>query len=498
MVMKRNDYSPKELYEILSKSVIGQDTYLKKIAVTVWLHNKRITATEHENQKMFPKTIQKHNLLCIGPTGSGKTLALNTLAKLYNMDLLVYDAASLTGTGWKGNGVEDILAQLLSVCGDNITRTERAIVVLDEIDKMILSKRGAEPSFCAEHSLLKMIEGNEIKLEIHHKTYVVNTKNILFIGAGAFEGIEQIVQTRIQKGKTIGFEYHRNVSEEISSSTDEPYLEIKKEDIIAYGMGAQLVGRFSDIAILKKLEVNDLVHILLNSDVSVVKSLNTMLLNSCGISVSIDEKGAQAVARQAYEQNTGARGLEQIIVPVLNDVLFLLEDDKDVNEIRITEVEGEEPGIKLFDGPRKKKLNNFKRYYSKTPYSFPNRQRKNVEHFVNHIIGPSIYRVRAEYKDLCAIHALLCSIVYFVIDECMKKEHTLDSVVKILIATRKVVDERSTYEIMISRAKKTSAKPEYQQYYERYISMKHTEQILSMAYSMLEHFMDAPSFTCDL
>lgn len=456
------EYSPRNLYEILKHSVIGQDHYLKKIATTMWLHHKRIEAQRYifGNQKL-----QKFNLLCVGPTGSGKTLAASILADLYGMDMIIEDMSGYTGAGYKGRDVEEIFKNLYLACNKDKERTERGIVIMDEIDKMLLAKGQGDQSFCAENALLKILEGTHVRINLNDNSKItINTSNILFIASGAFEGIEDIVRRR--KGcKYVGFA----TTSEASLDDAEVYALIEKEDLRRYGVGSQFLGRFANIATLNKLDVPTLTSILLNSKASVIRSLDMTLKLSCGIRVSIDEAGANAVADQAAKEGTGARGLSQIILPLLDDTLFAISDDQNVNEIQVTADEAGNPTVWLIEGPRLEKKPIAR---PAIRCSWPHADKHNVEGLCWRLLEPYLDENKLRYKDIQAMHALACSIVFYLDSECNAYECIMDSIKKLAGCAREESGDgdETVYEIMIEKEsrKHFPRDPAYMQYYKTF------------------------------
>ena len=473
-----------ELMSILRKSVIGQEEYLKKIAVTVWLHHKRIEA----NEKAFSNLkLQKHNLLCVGPTGSGKTLAVSVLAEYFDFDVMVTDMSAYTGSGWKGKDVEDMIQELYQACGHSKSRTEKAIVIMDEIDKMVLQNdEDRYASFGAENALLKIVEGTELNVGKEK----IDTRNILFIAAGAFEGIEWDVKARVNEGK-LGFKVNK---EDFIVKQDDLMAQITRQDVLRFGMGAQFMGRFADIAVLRKLDVQDFKKILLESNVSVIKDMNLTLTMSCGIKVTIDEAGAEAVAREAIKENTGARGLAQIIMPVINDVMFLVDQDQTVNGIHITvDAEGE-PAVKLMEGKREYVSTV---YENEVKYNFPKANRRSVEHFCWYVLEPYLNHTAEEYRRTRAMHQLLFSIVFYVLMECNEKEHTMESVRKLVNCCYERNNSKNygcVYEVLLEEGqeKHPENSKNYTSYYQRYRYLDRRYRMVPVLLNALDHFKHNP------
>lgn len=473
------EMSLEQLMDILRKSVIGQEQYLKKIAVTVWLHNNRIRV---KKQSACQEKLQKHNLLCVGPTGSGKTLAVSILADLCGLDVMITDMSAYTGSGWKGREVKDMIVDLWAACGHDRKRAEKAIVILDEIDKMVLQNDDHEyASFGAENAMLKIIEGMTVQVSDH---VYIDTTDILFIGAGAFEGIEWDVKKRVNAGK---FGFH--VEREDYVTGDDLLLQITRQDVLAYGMGAQLMGRFADIAVLRKLDINDFKRILMESEKSVVKSIDRTLQLSCGVFVAIDESGAEAVAKQAIREDTGARGLAQIIMPVINDTMFLVDQDETVSGILITAAEDGEPAIKLIEGAR---CTQEKPLKTKQPYDFPHMKRKNVEHFCWHLLSGYLEERPEPYSKAHAMHSLLCSIVFYVGNECDPCDQTLTSIQKLVEKSIRVdLYTSSIYEVLLCHV---SHVPDIMDYYRAFEQKDPDHETIPVLKKALGIFQDHPCF----
>ena len=413
---RKRNYSPQFLYRYLRKTVIGQDDYLRKLAMTFWLHEKRLEASETNFGNV---RLPKQNLLCVGPTGSGKTLAAQTLASLYARPIIIEDLSLYSGTSWRGKDASDLIKILYNEAGQNKKRTESGIIIMDEIDKALLQSRYEDKSSSVENTLLKMLEGCIVEIDKEH-SIEIDTKNILFIAAGAFEGIEEYVKKRTVT-KSIGF--LGNVETEVSD--DNIYQKITKQDLISYGCGAQLLGRFSEIAYLNKLGVKDLENILRESKASPLKGLSEIMNMTCGVRVFIDEAGIKAAARKAVSQGTGARGLSQILLPEVNKVLFSLPDE--VNRLVISGKD-DELFVKQLPGKRERPFAGFK---TETVYTFPHPKRMNVEHFAWNLLKEYLTRYALPFNQIQAIHSLLCSIVFFILEKYPKCDWNMFSLLRL-------------------------------------------------------------------